>query len=607
MSLNRIARTTALLCLLLPALASAAIVQSNAFSTVSEIDYPCSAADLINASQPTLAASTDVNYTAFSGSSTAKLNDGGLGIPSDVTTVAFDLDGTWETTYYLNTSVNTYGYTLTNITTLAGWPGPRASQRFELLLSFQGDPVPGFTSYGIFQLIDGRTGSSKIELTGASGVIASNVSAVRFSFLGPAGSEPTYREVDVFGVPSIAAFPVVTPLPITGGTGPGGVGTTGDTLKLWLRADVLTMADGATVTNWPDSSGNGFAAGPGPGAGNDPAFYGAVLNGRPAVRFDGNDWLRRTNAALTARDIFTVARYSAGPTFSEYNGILGLDPADSVANYFLNGMKADTRLSPGATTGFGLARRNGTNIAATAAVQGGLGHDFGPITNFWIGTFQALSAISAPSYAVGAIYATPDRCWNGDICELATFSPGLNTVQRALVENYASAKYGIPLVAGEDRYAGDDPAKGDYDADVFGIGRIDGGNLYVNSGSAGLGLQCVALTNGEWILAGHKMPTNTITNGQWSRVWYIDSTGMAGTETVTLSFGWGDAGLGAAQHTFRTLAYSATDGGSMQPLVRNGTYSNDVVTFTLLASQLPDGYYTLMAPPVIPGVLMRAQ
>jgi len=37
--------------------------------------------------------------------------------------------------------------------------------------------------------------------------------------------------------------------------GPGGVGNT-STLKLWLKADDLSLSNGSLVANWPDASGN---------------------------------------------------------------------------------------------------------------------------------------------------------------------------------------------------------------------------------------------------------------------------------------------------------------------------------------------------------------
>jgi hypothetical protein len=110
----------------------------------------------------------------------------------------------WEETFHFNTSVNTNGYSITNISVFGGWSSGRASQRWELLLSFQGDPPGTFYSYGTFSLAFNPSGdgSTKIELTDTGGVIASNVSAIRFAFAPIGSNGDKYREIDVFGVPS---------------------------------------------------------------------------------------------------------------------------------------------------------------------------------------------------------------------------------------------------------------------------------------------------------------------------------------------------------------------------------------------------------------------
>ena len=189
------------LCALLSGLpsATASIVQSNSTSSASQTQFPCSTVDLINNGQATLSSRVDANYVSFNGSSTATLNDGALGAASTVTTVAMDLDGTWLSTFYLNTNTAMSGYTITNISTYCGWIGDRACQKYELFLSFAGSE--NFVSYGTYSVT--ASGSSMIQLTATSGIIAMNVAAIRFSFLMPDnGSAPTYREVDVFGYPT---------------------------------------------------------------------------------------------------------------------------------------------------------------------------------------------------------------------------------------------------------------------------------------------------------------------------------------------------------------------------------------------------------------------
>jgi hypothetical protein len=71
-------------------------------------------------------------------------------------------------------------------------------------------------------------------------------------------------------------------------------------LKLWLKADSLALADGAAVTTWTDSSGNGNNA----TAVGAPVFKTNILNGKPVIRFVGVQGFTLATA---------IAGTSAGP------------------------------------------------------------------------------------------------------------------------------------------------------------------------------------------------------------------------------------------------------------------------------------------------------
>lgn len=64
-------------------------------------------------------------------------------------------------------------------------------------------------------------------------------------------------------------------------------------LALWLKADALNYANGATVTTWFDSSGFGrdFSV----GVAGKPTFVSSYINGLPAVSFNGAQGLGRPN------------------------------------------------------------------------------------------------------------------------------------------------------------------------------------------------------------------------------------------------------------------------------------------------------------------------
>jgi len=80
---------------------------------------------------------------------------------------------------------------------------------------------------------------------------------------------------------------------------------------LWLKADagVETNATGG-VTNWVDQSGNGNDAHQ-EGTTNVPQYVENVLNGNPAVRYDGTLKMLRGSADLRAQTIFIVNKVDA--------------------------------------------------------------------------------------------------------------------------------------------------------------------------------------------------------------------------------------------------------------------------------------------------------
>ena len=90
---------------------------------------------------------------------------------------------------------------------------------------------------------------------------------------------------------------------------------------LWLRTDSFAgLADGADVTGWVDSSGNGRHLDVSVGA---QTYYKDVVNGRPAIWFDDDGYLYADNFQVLFKDIddpanvghyimFTVALVTAG-------------------------------------------------------------------------------------------------------------------------------------------------------------------------------------------------------------------------------------------------------------------------------------------------------
>lgn len=196
---------------------------------------------------------------------------------------------------------------------------------------------------------------------------------------------------------------------------------------------------------------------------------------------------------------------------------------------------------------------------------------------------------------------------NGQIAEILFYDSPLNQAQRLITDNYLSSKFNVgPTVVGVNRtlgandlYSGDLNTNGDYDRDVFGIGQVSG-EASTLSASAGFAVQITGgLDNGDSLLAGHKVITNSLNGFRWDRAWYVDNR-LDGNETLTLSFDWSDSGLAPVDASLIELMFSATDGGQFTTIA-TGVLAGDTVTFSgLLASQLLNGYYTLGVTPPAP-------
>ena len=409
--------------------------------------------------------------------------------------------------------------------------------------------------------------------------------------------------------------------PITGGTGPGGLETTqtNSSLIYWLKADAgMTTDENGHVSAWADqtSRGNSFRQ---DNVNKQPSLQatGFGANSLPALRFDGDHsdpdgdgpLVRGDNAdklvlsnSTTPRTVFIVNQTLE---HRGLDGIWGRQGDDF-------GLRRDPNSSagwqdPGNENNFNNASSTAVPQAGRTYVNGNLGGSGAPQGSAGIltviGNTAALQVRGKATFAMTGLgdyfhlaQAHGSRAWKGDIAEVIVYDRELNLAERSIVENALSAKYGIALSAG-DHYLGDEPTKGNYDLDVFGIGCEDAANVLYNTGSAGLGIMAMLGTfdTGEWVLAGHRTPTNSLVpeadGRRWDRVWYLDATGNV---DVSLTFDFSDAGL-SAEGLDQPLAllYSPTNDFQFTCLTRSGIRNGDQISFLVSGSTLADGYYTL--------------
>lgn len=416
--------------------------------------------------------------------------------------------------------------------------------------------------------------------------------------------------------------------PYTGNTGPGGFSpnTLSSSFRLWLKGDTLSgsLSNGAPVSVWADSSAFGYNV----TGSNTPTFNagtGGILNGQPAVVFNNNP------AASTSTYLQNTAVLSAGAgNFTAQNATLfeayltGPYPPNDhlgISTTGTGGSAVDSYQSINSyNNDFRSVRINGAQVgfpSSGAHIKGVVSNSADNSWRLFTDGAQLLSTTQSwglnSTYDLGRNSTHPNSSFLGQVGETVIFNKALNTAERVIVENYLSSKFDINLNTGggaQDKYAGD--ALGlDYDQNVFGVGRVDAANEVTNAGSAGFGIEVVGgasanlLNDGEFIMAGHAVQTNSIVPGgfadpnfvgeRWARVWNVDLNG--GSADATLAFNFDDAGLtgqfdaGASYSLLYTTNPALNDWQILSgaPIIQPG----NTITFNLDSSLLHSGFFTL--------------
>ena len=169
--------------------------------------FPVSNSDLF---QTDLAGvSSTGSFSGFAANTLSLLSDGNFGpsgtnpgagsasvAPGNGTTIRFDLD----------VSANPLGYTLTRLETFASWDTGRDGQEYTVAYSTVAAPdtfvtlamVPPFENPPGTPFADAHT---RVSLTDDTGVLASDVASIRYTFTSFENNGTAYREIDAFGTP----------------------------------------------------------------------------------------------------------------------------------------------------------------------------------------------------------------------------------------------------------------------------------------------------------------------------------------------------------------------------------------------------------------------
>lgn len=222
------------------------------------------------------------------------------------------------------------------------------------------------------------------------------------------------------------------------------------TLRAWYKADALALADNAAVNSFTDSSGNSRHAIPGGASATAPTYKTGIINGLPAIRFNGtnnglfipdgtltgNRWVFMVGVvrAQLSRMMFSVARGAGAPgsfDISDVGGSNGWDETPSAISYGSFGALVVGR--PFSINGHW--SRLGGKLFSDGA----------------LGASNALAAETSDS-TIGmgfrALGVTQGDNWaQVDIAECIVVSGPLSEYERQGIERYLAKKYAM-------RYAG---------------------------------------------------------------------------------------------------------------------------------------------------------
>jgi len=214
-------------------------------------------------------------------------------------------------------------------------------------------------------------------------------------------------------------------------------------LKLWLKADSLSLSDGDPVGTWSDSSGNGNDGTQSTGS-NKPTYKTAIQNGKPIIRFNSAflnyltfpDFL----SAMTAGQVFIVVKANAD---NHANGLWDMgDPT--------NGNTGSWYPWDDGTIyeGWGTSSRKTTGNPTTALdafVLYSVASASGNFTTYINGVQFYTTGTNTTSWPTAPILGrnSESTYFPGDIGEVIIYNSVLSTANRQSVETYLNGRWAI--------------------------------------------------------------------------------------------------------------------------------------------------------------------
>lgn len=225
-------------------------------------------------------------------------------------------------------------------------------------------------------------------------------------------------------------------------------------LLAWYKADNSVSTSGSSVTQWADVSGNSYNATQS-NSSFQPTFVGSAINSLPAISFNGSNQFLQIPSGFanftSGASIFVVAKPTALSTFAHIlyfatdgvgtDGLISQEgsASGSMALTVLNGSSSSQVTASSAVT---------VNTAQLLeAIDSGGGSPSG--TLYTNGAQKAQGSVNTlnnvtrtTNYIGGQTYY-----FTGQIAEILVYNTALSATQRANVENYLFARYGLAVNA----------------------------------------------------------------------------------------------------------------------------------------------------------------
>ena len=203
--------------------------------------------------------------------------------------------------------------------------------------------------------------------------------------------------------------------------------------SVWLKADALSLSNNDPVSLWSDSSGNNNHVTQS-NASYNPIYKTNILNGKPAVFFDGSDdLLTSINNSIPIATTFAVFNEKRGySTFQDWYGAVmlkggsagqqifqGYAGSANIFRYYMQAHYIDNK----AVNDSGFSPFGTYHIVCSTTIYGD----------------RNLSG----SLLIGDDTDTTGRHWSGSFAEVIGYSRELTPTERGLVMDYLNTKYAI--------------------------------------------------------------------------------------------------------------------------------------------------------------------